>query len=89
MLERIAHKTGKEPAKLRELPDVEKYDFYIDAFSILSRSRSVGFGVGGIPLSEIEVYIRLYDVQDIERFIAVISAMDKAFMKAKPPKRGK
>ena len=51
-----------------------------DAFIVLSSSRSVGFGIGCIPLTEIESYIRLYDVEDIDRFIQLIRAMDGAFI---------
>jgi hypothetical protein len=40
----------------------------------------VGFGIGCIPLSEIESYIRLYEVEDIDRFIQLIRAVDGAFV---------
>ena len=51
-----------------------------DAFITLSTSRSAAFGVGCIPLSEIEAYVRLYEVEDIDRFIQLIRAMDGAFV---------
>lgn len=87
-LQGIAYKTGKEPDKLKALPELdERHFFYIDAFSLLSRSRSVGFGVGGIPLGELLAYTKLYEVNDVDRFVKIISEMDKAFTKAKPPKK--
>jgi hypothetical protein len=51
-----------------------------EAFTVLSSSRSAGFGVGCIPLTEIESYIRLYEAEDIDRFIQLIRAMDGAFV---------
>lgn len=51
-----------------------------DAFIVLSSSRSAAFGVGCIALTEIESYIRLYEVEDIDRFIQLIRAMDAAFV---------
>lgn len=51
-----------------------------DAFITLSPSRPAGFGVSCIPLTELEAYIRLYEVDDIERFIQLIRAMDGAFV---------
>lgn len=88
--QRIAVKSGKEPAKLTELPELSDGQFfYVHAFSILSRSRQMGMGVGGILLSEIRQYMKMYDIEDKERFTTIILAMDAAFIKAKPPqKRG-
>ncbi|NBX02611.1 MAG: hypothetical protein EBR02_00820 [Alphaproteobacteria bacterium] len=51
-----------------------------DAFVVLSPSRPFGFGVGCIPLSEIESFIRLYEVDDIDRFLRLIRAMDTAYV---------
>lgn len=51
-----------------------------DAFVVLSPSRPFGFGVGCIPLSEIESFIRLYEVEDIDRFLRLIRAMDTAYV---------
>lgn len=88
--QRIAVKSGKEPAKLAELPAISDRQFtYVHAFSILSRSRQIGMGVGGIPLTEIRQYMKMYDIEDKERFTTIILAMDSAFIRAKPPqKRG-
>lgn len=51
-----------------------------DAFIVLSPSRSAGMGIGCIPLTELESYIRLYEVDDIDRFIQLIRAMDADFV---------
>jgi hypothetical protein len=51
-----------------------------DAFVVLSPSRPFGFGVGCIPLSEIESFVRLYEVEDIDRFLRLIRAMDTAYV---------
>jgi hypothetical protein len=51
-----------------------------DAFVVLSPSRPFGFGVGCIPLSEIESFIRLYEVDDIDRFLRLIRVMDTAYV---------
>jgi hypothetical protein len=51
-----------------------------DAFVVLSASRPAAFGIGCIPLTEIESYVRLYEVEDIDRFIQLIRAMDGAFV---------
>lgn len=40
----------------------------------------MGFGVGCIPLTELEAYIRLYRVEDIDRFIQLIRAMDGTYV---------
>jgi hypothetical protein len=51
-----------------------------DAFVVLSPSRPFGFGVGCIPLSEIESFVRLYEVEDVDRFLRLIRAMDTAYV---------
>lgn len=51
-----------------------------DAFVVLSPSRPFGFGVGCIPLSEIESFIRLYEVDDVDRLLRLIRAMDTAYV---------
>ena len=56
-------------------PDV--YDI-AEAFSVLSPSR----GMGAVPLSEIESYIRLFDVADVPRFVRLVRAVDVAYLEA-------
>jgi len=36
--------------------------------------------VGCIPLSEIESFIRLYEVEDVDRFLRLIRVMDTAYV---------
>ncbi len=65
---------AKEPEVFADVLDIR------DAFIILSPSRSAGMGVGCIPLTELEAYIRLYEVDDIDRFLQLIRAMDAEFV---------
>jgi len=54
-----------------------------EAFLALMGDRPVGFGVAPIPFSAIAGYARLYgldDPDDFEPFIALIQAMDTAWM---------
>lgn len=90
----MAQKTGKLPRELENEPDIEARLLpYVEAFAVLNAGRSAGMTANPIPLTEMEAYIRLYQVADIVRFIRLIRAMDKAYMdhsadKAKVPKNG-
>lgn len=54
--------------------------FYSEAFWMLSNSRPTGFGVGYIPLSEIESYCRLFHIRDAPTMADVIRHMDRLFV---------
>ena len=57
---------------------------YWIAFRTLSTSRRIGMGVGAIPLSEIESYIRIYGIGDLEEcedLVYLIGEMDDEFIK--------
>lgn len=56
---------------------------YVIAFGILTRSRQVGFAIGPVAITEIEAYCRMFEVDDIEMFIRLITAMDVAYLKFK------
>lgn len=61
---------------------------YIKAFNTLHNCRSVGMGANPILLTEIECYIRLYNVLRPLEFIRVIKAMDLEFLKYEERKNG-
>lgn len=76
-------KTGRESALKRK----PKYDYttqwYLEVFSMLSSSRSVGMGVGAIPFSEIVCYVKNFgSIEDDDKdFIYIIQAIDNAYLK--------
>jgi hypothetical protein len=61
------------------------------AFATLSDSRPVHFGgAGSIPLSEIEAYCRLTELEDVElraSLVRLIRRMDRAFLAGNQPER--
>lgn len=62
-------------------PQVDNFEFYINAFSELSSCRQIGMGLGPIPFTAIAEYARIYKVDDISDFIYIIRVMDNAFLK--------
>jgi len=53
------------------------------AFFILSDSRNTGMGLGAIPLSEIESYMRLYGISGtdvIDGWLYLLREMDREFL---------
>jgi len=68
-------------AALDSKPDYPSAYFeYIAAFNLLNRSRNQGMSQGYIPLTEIEAYIRLYLIEDIEMFVTLIVEMDNVYL---------
>jgi hypothetical protein len=55
-------------------------ELYIEAFNLLNRSRAQGMSTGCIPLTEIEAYIRLYLIEDVEMFVTLMTAMDNVYL---------
>jgi len=53
---------------------------YIEAFYTLSSSRSSGFSVGAIPLTEIQAWIEIFEIDDREVFVKYIRALDNTFL---------
>lgn len=56
---------------------------YMEAFEMLNGSRQTGFGIGYIPLSEIDAYCRIYeirDLDDIELYVRFIRALDRVWV---------
>lgn len=78
-------KEGDElPAFVERMPSVEPHlVWYVEAFRSLANSRPVGMGLGPIPLSEIEAYVRLFGLvdDDLERFVHLIHALDAVYLK--------
>lgn len=77
---------GQTPEALKTQPRLrpwvaEQYR----AFQMLSASRPVGMGgVGAIPLSEIAVYLDLFEVHDFDErdaYITMIQALDSVYLK--------
>jgi hypothetical protein len=63
------------------MPDVpEDLEDVIDAFYILTRSRQAGFDIGPIPLNQIETYCRMYRIDDVDRMVRLIGAMDGEYL---------
>lgn len=75
---------GEDIPALRNKPELEDYlRPYWEAFYVLTHSRQVGFGIGAIPLSEIDAYLRLYGIDDPEErdeLVFFIREMDMEFL---------
>lgn len=82
-LQKVAEVRGKVPSAISEKPPIDRVTaWYLDAFHLLSNSRSVGFGVGPIPLSEITNYGLVFDtIHDLNSFCQIISRIDAAYIK--------
>ena len=82
-LAEIARQTEHLPAALRTKPDVHEFlEPYCEAFLVLMPCRQAGWGLGLIPLSEIRAYVTLFEVKDVECFVRLIRAMDRAYLEA-------
>jgi hypothetical protein len=80
-LRSVADKTGKTPKALEDEPEIYPDVLWLwDAFWLLHRSRPIGMTVGPIPLTEIEAYIRLYQVQQVELLITAVDALDRLYL---------
>lgn len=64
-------------------PDVQGFDFYLDAFRELSTCRAGGFGVTPIPFMAIVEYAKIYgiDEDEFQEFLDIIRRMDSEFIK--------
>jgi hypothetical protein len=76
---------GQKVPALENKPYLSRWTMpYMEAFNVLSDSRSSGFGgVGPIPLSEIRSYMEIYEIVDIderERFIKMVKALDSEYL---------
>ena len=82
-LEAVAEKLGEEPKPLKQKPELDAETvWYLSTFHLLSPSRSTGFGVGAIPLSEIINYGLVFDIiHDLESFCHIINRIDAAYIK--------
>ena len=87
-----SHQVGEDlPLFVQNQPPLrEDLHWIVEAFYRLSGSRQIGFGVGPIPLSEIDAYIRLFGLldDDIDAFFRLITALDAVYIK-KQSKRDK
>lgn len=55
-----------------------------EAFVLLSPSRSMGWGAGAIPLSEIKAYCEMFDIEgdDREELLILLRALDDEYLKS-------
>ena len=66
---------------MRDRPELpEGVRWYWEAFWTLNESRQIGFGLGFIPLSEINVYAQMFNVVDVPTFALVIRGMDRVYV---------
>lgn len=73
--------TGKILPALANRPEIPIELIYLwEAFWILNGSRQIGFGTGPIPLTEISAYCHLFNVSDVQFFVACIRAMDGQYL---------
>ncbi len=77
----LAAETGGTFPALTEKPNLSFGDeFYLNSFFRLSSSRSVGMGVGNIPLSEIILYCDWIEESEPEVFVEIIQFMDSVYL---------
>jgi len=73
--------TWRMPSALAERPELQPYHYeYIKGFYFLSSSRSIGMGIGYIPMSEYFRYCEFYEIDDPEMFIEIVRAMDQRYV---------
>lgn len=71
-----------EPAPLRERPKMGMFEqYYLNAFYVLSSSRSIGMAAGPIPVSEILIYGQYLRDDDPDAFLHIIQRMDSEYLK--------
>lgn len=81
-MEAIADKFPDDPPPALEArPCLEAHLFdYLEAFFLLSPSRQIGFGPGGILLSEMAVYCQIHRIANVPRFVRIIRAIDAVYL---------
>ena len=70
------------PPALANKPECwDENEEYMAAFFDLSPSRAVGMsGAGAIPVSEMQAYCQLFEVDDPQQFYRRVRASDMAFL---------
>ena len=78
----IEKKTGKVPKPIADEPIIEDWEYiYVNAFAFLHKKRKSGLSVPfPIELVELESYMRIFGIEDKEKFIIILSAMDSAYI---------
>lgn len=78
----MARSTGRLPPALENVPDLPYYLLmYLDAYKTLHACREEGFSnYQPIQLHEMEVYCRMFDIQDVASFVYIIQAMDSGVL---------
>jgi hypothetical protein len=62
------------------------------AFQTLTDSRQMGMAAGPIPLTEIEAYLRLFDItdpDDVDEYLTLIRRMDREYLKVSSEQQSK
>lgn len=78
----MAEESGVPPAALVEMPEVfPDLEYVVEAFSALTSSRQVGFGLAPIPLTEIKTYVEMFDIpDDLDTFLRLLRALDNEYL---------
>lgn len=88
----IVEDDGVVPPALANRPPLPDHlRFVWAAFANLSRDRSLSEGRGYIPFAAIDAYARRYGLDhtdEFDRFMALIFALDRAFLEWTPPADG-
>ena len=72
---------GVKPKFVTEKPEHSIWtSYYLQAFYRLTSSRQSGMGLGYIPYSEISKYYYDFNVEDLEKFVTIIQATDRAYV---------
>lgn len=75
---------GQHVEALENQPDVWEHNaWYLDAFRRLSAARPAGMGLTPIPADEIRLYMEVEEVADRRQFVAIIRALDSAWLELK------
>ena len=75
---------GKFPLALQNKPKLPIYlSEYYEAFWVISHGRSVGMGIGSIPVSEILAYLQIFPTDDPALFVYLIYEMDEVYLERK------
>lgn len=89
----IAESQGVTPKALENRPvPIQGMDFYFDAYSQLQTERQIGMAVGDIPWGSIVKYAQFHGIEnpdDIQDFITIIRAVERALSEFERGKNGK
>lgn len=70
-------------------PNVDHFQFYIEAFYELSSCRQIGMSFGPIPFTAIAEYAKMYEVSDFDEFLYIIRLLDNKYLEKEYATRDK